>query len=567
MTNYIYRAKIKTVISIVISFLILVILIQGTLAVYNIYNSRNQALNMASLIISNDTKNMSDLFSRIDGLINNIETDKSFIYTPANTLSNDFVEDSKRFNSMRERFHSMVSNSAMNTSFYNSFFFLNDELPLSYIAPDYQKEINLDINVASSNIYSISSIKNAQWLQDLNDSTERIIWTKNVNNRTMLCYAKKINMHLIEHNELVLSPLGVFYASYDLSALLSQLALTEVYPSAAITLLYNDNVIYETTPSDTYENNTKNSYTSSIYPGFTLITNISQQDIIYPYAQQLIIGIIMLVVALFCSIIILSYINNAIVYPITHMAKHLLTDERSELSYYKTLNPEIDVLYKNHNYMVEHTKQVMAESRISYYKMLQAQINPHFTYNVLNSISAISLMNGDFKIPEIISNLVEMLRYGINDPEILVPLSMELEITERFVKIQNFRSEKPITIEYDISEDLYSVTMPKLTLQPLIENSIFHCDAEVLSEGIYIKVSAFQKDNCTVIEISDFNHADASALNRHLIYNDMYDKTNRRGLGIYNIHQRLLFMFGDEYGLYYKNEPSGLRTIITLPYK
>lgn len=207
----------------------------------------------------------------------------------------------------------------------------------------------------------------------------------------------------------------------------------------------------------------------------------------------------------------------------------------------------------------------MIKSRNSYYQMLQAQINPHFTYNVLNSISVISLMKGDYEISETISNLVEMLRYGINAPEKMVSLFEELSISEKFIAIQNFRYQKKIIVKYDIPDEFLNLKMPKLTIQPLIENSIFHPDTSLNDQDISFFVQATTVDGIARITIYDNNAADINLLNAHLQQEDLGDNVERRGLGIYNINQRLSLIFGPQYGLRYEVGESGLQTIVPLP--
>lgn len=565
MLSFIYKPKIKTAVFVTISVLIFIMLIQGFLAVYNVYDSRKQSLRMASLIISKDTENMSELFSRIDSLTNIMENDKDFIYASASKCTNNIVEDSKNFNALRDRFQTFVSNSVMNNSFFNSFLFLYDELPLSYIAPDFSEDIDFDVHITVSNIYNINNVKNSEWIHKLNDSADTVIWSRKINNRITLCFAKKISMRILERNDITFYPIGIFYLSYDLSSLLNQLELTEMYPSSTITLLYNDEVIYQTGSPESYSPSDNINYTSSIYPGLTLMTSISKRDINSPFTRQTVIEIIMLVLTLLFGILVLSYISNAIISPITNMAHHLLADERSTLSYKRKLNPEIDVLYTNHNYMVEHTKKVMEESRKNYYKMLQAQINPHFTYNVLNSISAMSLMKGDIETAQTLSNLVVMLRYGINAPDVLVEIEKEIEIINNFVSIQNFRYDNNINIKYDIPDYLLQTKMPKLTLQPLVENSIFHSDKSLAEGDINIYITAKIANEKVMIEIYDNNSADPQLLNSYISSTEDDFVQNRRGLGIRNISQRLSFIFGDGYGIKYALKNGGLCTTITLP--
>lgn len=566
MLKFVYKAKIKTAASALIVCFVFVMLLQGVLAIYNIYDSRQASLRISSLLISKDMENITELFSRIDSFVKIMESDENFIYLSSQTLKNDIVEDSKQFNALYEKFNTMASNSVQTPAFYNSVLFLNDELPLSYVAPNNGEYVDPNLLFGESYVYSLSSIKKAPWMEKLENSADSLVWVEEINNRYILCLAKKLSARIVENSRVKFYPLGVFYVSYDLFSLLNQLRLSETYKTYRITLSYNDEIIYETeTANDAGRNNSINQI-SSIYPGFNIIASISDKEVNSPFLLQLLAGIISIVFTVLSGLLMLSYMNNAVISPIMHMSRHFMEDKHSELTYKKPLNPEVDVLYKNHNYMVERTRKAMEESRKSYYKMLQSQINPHFTYNVLNTISAVSLMKGDNQIAETISSLVAMLRYGINSPEELAELKKEIDIIKNFVAIQNFRYSNNISVEYQIPNELMNVKMPKLTLQPLVENSIFHNEKNPALNKVVVKLTAEIKDGKAVIKIKDNNLIDPEVLNSHLLSAEDDYAENRRGIGIRNINQRLLLIFGSEYELRYIKEDGTLCAVVTVPY-
>jgi len=562
---FLYKARIKTAVNVAVVFLCLIMLIQSTLAIINIYDSRKTALEVSSLLISKDIENLTELFSRIESFSKIMESDENFIYLPAQNVKNDVLEDSKEFKALYEKFGTMVSYSVKNTAFVSSYLFLDEKLPLSYIAPNLEKGFNLNHRADSSSIHSASVIKNSPWMKKLADSTESLVWVDDTDNRHLLCFAKKLSMMSVVGSRASINPLGVFYISYDLESLLKQFELLDVYPSSEITLLYNDEVIYQTNESETIKESQSIRHISSIYGGFNIITNISKNELNESFNRQMISGIAVIVMAFLWWIMVLTYMKRAIVKPITVMAKHLFTDGNSELICNEQLNPEIRVLYENHNHMVKQTKIMMEEKRKSYYKMLQSQINPHFIYNVINSISSISLMKGDYEIANTLSNLVDMIRYGINSPEDLVSLEKEIELIKKFVEIQNFRCNNNIILESKLDKELLSVKIPKLTIQTLVENSIFHSDKNPAVNKITVVVEVYEKDGKVEIMVRDNNSADPELLNRHL--NDATEKNHetRRGLGIRNINQRLSFVFGEGYNLIYKKEGDFLCALVTVP--
>ena len=565
MFSFLYKSKIRIVVIVVITLLGIALLLQGIVGIYYANESKNSSQEMATLIINNDAYNLSALLDRVESLVNLLETDEEYLYAPAQDVTYNTLADSVTFNNMNTKLKTLISTNITDSAFNNSFLFLPDTLPLSYIAPEYDTVFDTLNHPNSVGIYAINSIKTSIWFQKMQDTVDTYIWVEKSTGREVFCFAKKIYQRTLQRNEVIAHPIGIFYISFDLPALLNQIKLSDFYPQSSVTLSFNENIIYSTAVSS-IDNNPKDfTTTSSLYPGLTLRAHIPKRNINASYHAQFFLTSIMLGLLLLLGNVLFLYVYYAIVSPIEKMTHYLLKKEKIPMREQQKLAPEINILYQSHNIMIDRVNEAMIKSRKSYYKMLQAQINPHFTYNVLNSISAISLMKGDIEISETISNLVEMLRYGINAPETMVSLSEELAISEKFVAIQNFRHQNEIIVEYDIPEELMAIKMPKLTIQPLIENSIFHCNNGLTDQNIYLKVLVTAAENIATITIFDNNHADLEILNAHLQHENARDRSARRGLGIYNINQRLSLIFGPQYGLRYEADESGLRTIVTLP--
>ena len=89
-----------------------------------------------------------------------------------------------------------------------------------------------------------------------------------------------------------------------------------------------------------------------------------------------------------------------------------------------------------------------------YYQMLQAQINPHFLYNTLDSISCIALINGENELSDLIVSLIAMLRYNVEDSRELVTLAQEIDMVKEYITVQQFRYDGKIAITYEISKEV-----------------------------------------------------------------------------------------------------------------
>lgn len=563
MQNIIYRLKTKTVMSFLIIFLFATVLLQGTLAIYNNNINKTNSLRMASLIISNDVEHLLSLFSSIDSFTGMLEN-KEF-YNAVSTADNEIFLDAKAFNALNDKFKTQICNSSVSMSLNNLIFFISDSLPVAYIAPSFTQNLGIENYSNVIGIYSQEGVTFTDFIPNGDNHTEACIWVENIDERLFLCFSKNICLQEVQKNTIITHPLGILYISYDLASLLNQLEMAKIYPSSTISLSYNNEVIYSNNEVTTLDAKDHIEYFYSIYPGLTLTTTISKKDINSSLNLQIALEIISFVFTALFGGIMISYVSKAIVRPITNMTKHLVTNELTLLPHTKKLNPELAVLYKNHNIMVEHTQKAINDSKKSYYQMLQAQINPHFTYNALNSISAVSLMKGEFEIAQTISNLVHMMRYSIRSPEKLVRFFEELEIVNKFISIQNFRYPNKVITKYDIPEDLLDTPLPKLTLQPLVENSIFHSNINLAVSDIEITITVQKVNDVVTIIIHDHNTVDAKDINEYLKSNIPETNSNRRGLGIRNINQRLSFVFGKQYGLEYKSDETGLYAIVTVP--
>ena len=196
-----------------------------------------------------------------------------------------------------------------------------------------------------------------------------------------------------------------------------------------------------------------------------------------------------------------------------------------------------------------------------YNDALKAQIKPHFLYNTLDSMKWLGMAHDSPQVATLAANLALLLRASISGDEI-VTLEEELELLERYADIQSIRFEDRFTCEIDVSERFQRCLVPKLILQPLVENAVIHALGE--RDDGYIKVSAEEENGELLLSVTDNGCGMPEALVEAINAGDA-----RRGggnLGIYNVDSIIKLHFGASYGLTASSTPGeGSRVCIHLP--
>lgn len=200
------------------------------------------------------------------------------------------------------------------------------------------------------------------------------------------------------------------------------------------------------------------------------------------------------------------------------------------------------------------------------FNALQSQIQPHFLYNTLECIHWQAMVDGNGEISTLVKALAKYYRICLSGGHDVIPLKMELEHVRNYLIIQNMRYDDIIGSEFDVEEAASDVMIPKLTLQPLVENSIYH--GIKVKEGktgsLFLKVRKRSSD--VLITLADtgtgMSQQQIDEMNQHLSeYDDSF------GYGLRNVNKRIELLYGEEFGLYYlRNESGGVTVEIRLPY-
>lgn len=237
---------------------------------------------------------------------------------------------------------------------------------------------------------------------------------------------------------------------------------------------------------------------------------------------------------------------------------------------------EINILVASFNRMVNRIEELIERVKISSVSeknaeihALQSQVNPHFLYNTLDMIYWMLDEKGEDPLGELVLSLSSMFRYSSQWEEgAEVTLREELEQTGHYLKIITIRFEGRLQIETELEERWLDYRLPKMTVQPVIENAVKH-GLEPMGRRGKLKVYTLQEDDALKIIVEDNgNGMEPEQLNRlKLSLNQEGPKeTGKTGIGLQNLHRRLKYMFGEAGGLQIESAPGkGTQVAIVMP--
>lgn len=217
---------------------------------------------------------------------------------------------------------------------------------------------------------------------------------------------------------------------------------------------------------------------------------------------------------------------------------------------------DIGVLADSFNTMIDKVnlllKQVTEEQihlREAELELLQSQINPHFLYNTLDTIVWLAESGEQKKVVSMVRDLSDFFRTSLNQGKDTISIREELQHVSSYLRIQHVRYADILEYEIDVPQELYDYVIPKITIQPLVENALYHGIKNKRGKG-HIFVSGEALEDCLILKVSDDGIGmQPERLAR--VQAAMHDKAPGDGeiFGLYNVNERIALRFGEEYGL------------------
>ena len=262
---------------------------------------------------------------------------------------------------------------------------------------------------------------------------------------------------------------------------------------------------------------------------------------------------IFLVSLIFSSVITFMAITKFL-RPLIKLEKHMQEFENtlSEFHLKEDTGYEINNLIEHFNTMIKKIKY-LREYEI---KALHSQINPHFLYNTLDTIIWMAEFEDKKKVIAITKALANFFRISLSNGNEMIFLKDELKHVQEYLFIQKQRYEDKLSYFFNVDETLLSVEVPKIIIQPIVENSIYHGIKNISGNGI-IKIDVYKKDNSINISIKDNGIGFKKSKN--------FKKSKTGGVGIKNVAKRIKFYYGKEYGIFIPSTDKGSEVIIKIP--
>jgi two-component system, sensor histidine kinase YesM len=192
---------------------------------------------------------------------------------------------------------------------------------------------------------------------------------------------------------------------------------------------------------------------------------------------------------------------------------------------------------------------------------LHAQINPHFLYNTLNTIKWMAKIQGNTGISKAITALVKLLRISTNLGRDMISLREEIDYVMNYIVIQKLRFSKSVNIVYNIEDNCLNLSVPKLILQPIVENSFIYGMEDERHE-LNIELKAYIKENKLIIEVHDDGPGIEEEVLKNILTNAT-DKARFSKVGLNNVNQRIKIYCGTEFGLKIETD-LGIGTLVTV---
>jgi len=319
--------------------------------------------------------------------------------------------------------------------------------------------------------------------------------------------------------------------------------------------------------------------TNSEYTGWKVIGKIYNQDLnIYSdVLREFFIMIIL--VTLMISLVLAVMIAGNILRPVKSLLRGMSAFQAGDLNVQVAVESqnELGILTNTFNTMtrrikmlIDTNKEVERLKRKSDLEALQAQINPHFLYNTLDSIVWMGEVGKSEEVVKMTSALSKLFRISISKGQEYITVKQELEHVESYLTIQKMRYGDKLDYTIKAEENLLSLRIIKIMIQPIVENAIYHGLKKMPGKGnisIHVYKDSLKEEDHLCIDVTDDGIGMEDATIDQLLSGQILSEKKNGGVGVYNVDQRIKLYYGEEFGIQIHSEMfEGTSVTIRLPY-
>lgn len=259
----------------------------------------------------------------------------------------------------------------------------------------------------------------------------------------------------------------------------------------------------------------------------------------------------------FLAVFLSIFFTKSIVAPLHNLIKAMNKVKQGNLSFNLPDDSKDEIAVVTHHFnsmvkeiegLMEDVKQKESQKRKAELKALQAQINPHFLSNVLNTARLLATAQNAQNLESLLASIIQLLHVSMGKDDELITVRKELDYLRNYLNIQEYRYYQKFQVNFALEEEILDCKLPKFLLQPILENSIIHGIGPKKGQG-EIEVKGYLYEDKLIMTIID----DGIGMSKEAIATILEAKNgsaNRfSGIGIKNVQERIKLFFGDKYGL------------------
>ena len=455
-----------------------------------------------------------------------------------------------------------------------------EEYPVTHLLTGWQ-----GFEKENTEIVKSGNAEQEDWYRKALEAGGENYWFQQEEYPDRIFLAKQLNYQSLDfRNEYAVRSLGVIVANISMQWLDSCIQTADLAYGTQICLSTgNGNILYTAGEpvfssgiiSEYIENEAQNSpykefggiqyltEKSDIGHGLYLLTAIPVYDMEkMAFQMTRMILIVMLVVLLF-GVFLMTVLSRWMLRPVRKLSREMEKGVVEEVDASFLGKDEIGGLFRSYNRMQEKIRELIKKvweqaekQKNAEIHALQMQINPHFVFNTLSAVGGLALLNGEDQIAEQLKLLSDLMRYNTRNPDGLVPLQTEISMIQKYEEIQRLSFDSCFKFYYQIEAECEKILIPKLIIQPLVENAILHSRDQRGEGSVTIRARLEEKETLFISVEDDGTGVDTDQINRYIRGENVFE-TDKESFGIRNVYDRIHLIYGENGELEYRHAPEG----------